>query len=246
VSKSSLRIEYEGPFGKKVGEPAGADGKREKRRWGPRRYLVKGLAWGGIFVFLLVCPFVILIRLSTLLYLGYGVGGWLALSAGALATFVLLVLYLAVLRWRLSGTPRVPKIVRRGLLLLVAAYVCYGLLYVSGANVKRDDLRSHYSALHPLLRVASSTFLLLDRDAVITDLLRTHQDYQAMGLTANEASLHFEQEDGYVHALDLRTVGRPEWRNTAVAFYFWTMGFRTLRHVGTADHLHVSLPLPEE
>ena len=68
-----------------------------------------------------------------------------------------LVLYLAVLRWRLAGSPRVPKIVRRGLLFLVVAYVGYGLLYVSGANVKRDELRSHYSTLHPLLRVASST-----------------------------------------------------------------------------------------
>jgi len=25
--------------------------------------------------------------------------------------------------------------------------------------------------------------------------------------------------------------------------YFHLMGFRTLRHVGTADHLHVELPL---
>jgi len=25
--------------------------------------------------------------------------------------------------------------------------------------------------------------------------------------------------------------------------YFWSMGFATLRHVGTGDHLHVELPL---
>ncbi len=112
--------------------------------------------------------------------------------------------------------------------------------------MKREELRTHYYSLHPLLRVASSTFLLLDRDAVITDLLRTHEDYLAMGLTVNEASLHFAQEDGYVHSLDLRTAGRPGWRNGAVRFYFWAMGFRTLRHVGTSDHLHISLPLPED
>ena len=245
MSESSLRIEFEAPLGNGAGESAASKGKRKKGK-GPIRYLVKGLFWVAILVLLLICPFVILIRLSTVLHLEYGFGGWAALSIGGLSTFVLLLLYLAVLRWRLSGTPRVPKMVVRGLLLLVAAYVCYGLLYVSGANVKREELRTHYSSLHPLLRVASSTFLLLDRDAVITDLLRTHEDYLAMGLTVNEASLHFAQEDGYVHALDLRTAGRPGWRNGVVEFYFWAMGFRTLRHVGTADHLHISLPLPED
>ena len=245
MSKSSLRIEYEAPLGDGAGKSAAPKGKRKKRK-GPFRYLVKGLFWVAIVVLLLICPFVILIRLSTFLYLGHGLAGWASLAVGALSTFVLLVLYMAILRWRLSGTPRVPKLVVRGLLLLVAAYLCYGLLYVSGANVKREELQTHYSSLHPLLRVASSTFLLLDRDAVITDLLRTHEDYQSMGLTVNEASLHFEQEDGYVHALDLRTVGRAEWRNGTVEFYFWAMGFRTLRHVGTADHLHISLPLPED
>jgi len=32
-------------------------------------------------------------------------------------------------------------------------------------------------------------------------------------------------------------------RNRLVQAYFWSMGFATLRHVGTADHLHVELPL---
>ncbi len=64
------------------------------------------------------------------------------------------------------------------------------------------------------------------------------------GLPANESSLHFRQDDGFVHALDLRTVNRPEWRNLAAELAFRAMGFRTLRHVGTADHLHVSLRSP--
>jgi len=42
--------------------------------------------------------------------------------------------------------------------------------------------------------------------------------------------------------LDLRTIGRSERRNRLTAAYFQLMGFRTLRHLGTADHLHVSLP----
>ena len=64
-----------------------------------------------------------------------------------------------------------------------------------------------------------------------------------MGLPVNESSLHFEQANGYVHALDLRTQGRAVWKNTASIWWFKLLGFRTLRHVGTADHLHVSLPV---
>jgi hypothetical protein len=49
------------------------------------------------------------------------------------------------------------------------------------------------------------------------------------------------QEDGYAYAVDIRTLGRPEWRTRLVSLYFRAMGFGTLRHVGTADHLHVYL-----
>jgi hypothetical protein len=35
-------------------------------------------------------------------------------------------------------------------------------------------------------------------------------------------------------------------RNGLVRLYFEALGFRTLRHVGTADHLHVALPLPAD
>ena len=41
--------------------------------------------------------------------------------------------------------------------------------------------------------------------------------------------------------MGLRTIRQGELRNALVADYFRLMGFNTLRHVGTADHLHVSL-----
>ena len=63
----------------------------------------------------------------------------------------------------------------------------------------------------------------------------------AQTLAVNETSLHYPQADGFVYAVDVRTLGRPEWRNQVVSLYFQVMGFRTLRHVGTADHLHVEL-----
>ena len=93
------------------------------------------------------------------------------------------------------------------------------------------------------MRLGASTYFIFDRDAVVTDLERTAEDYLAMGLPINETSLHFKLEDRYVHAMDLRTIGRSPRRNALTVAYFRIMGFRSLHHVGTADHLHVSLPL---
>ena len=137
------------------------------------------------------------------------------------------------------------RLLARGAAAVAVAYVAYSLLYVGGANVKSDEVRSEYASLHPLLRVAASTLILADPGAVITDAGRTLDFYRRMGLSPNESSLHFEQESGFVHALDLRTIGRPEWRNRAVELGFWALGFHSLRHKGTADHLHVSLRLPD-
>jgi hypothetical protein len=112
---------------------------------------------------------------------------------------------------------------------------------VSSANVKSPEVRATFTSLNPILRVGVSTLLLADHDAVLTDAARTLEDYSAWGLEVNEASLHLRQPDGFAYAVDLRTRGRPEWQNRLVQLYFQIMGFRTLRHVGTADHLHVSL-----
>jgi hypothetical protein len=89
--------------------------------------------------------------------------------------------------------------------------------------------------------LAVSTLILADRNAVITDLARTPDDYRRMGLPLNRRSLHYPQADGWVHAVDLRTTSGL--RSLLVEWYFRAMGFDTLRHTGTHDHLHVSLPL---
>ena len=123
----------------------------------------------------------------------------------------------------------------------MASYCLFALTYLSAVNAKTEEIRSTYTALHPVLRVAVSTLLLVDREGVLTDTGRTREDYVRWGLPVNEASLHLPQADGYVYAVDIRTVGRPEWRNRCVELYFRFMGFETLRHVGTADHLHVNL-----
>ena len=153
------------------------------------------------------------------------------------------MVYASLLWKKMTGKHRVPRVARRLLFAVVGGYSVYGLLYLSAANAKTPELREYYTSLHPLMRIGASTLLLFDREAVVTDLERTAEDYLKMGLPVNETSLHFKLEDRFVHALDLRTIGRTERRNQLTAGYFQLMGFRTLRHVGTADHLHVSLPL---
>src|SRR5437773_7025786 len=45
-----------------------------------------------------------------------------------------------------------------------------------------------FRSLHPLLRLALSTWILLDRDAVITDLARRPEDYAALGRSEEHTS----------------------------------------------------------
>ena len=98
--------------------------------------------------------------------------------------------------------------------------------------MKSEEVRAEYSGLRPLLRMAVSVFVLADADALITDADRTPDFYARAGLPAIESSLHFRQDDGFVHALDLRTINRPEWRNLAAQLAFRAMGFHTLRYGG--------------
>jgi len=204
-----------------------------------RRWLLRGL----FVVLALIFPFWLLVGGSVFLYRHYGVPTWPALLAGLLLTALVLLLYASWVAKRVSGKRRVPVNVTRVLFAVVGAYGLYTLVYLSSLNVKHDEIRREYRSLHPLLRVAASTFILVDSDMVITDMQRQAEDYERMGLPLYERSLHFVQDDGYAHAVDLRTIGRSEWRNLIMTGYFKAMGFRTLRHTGTADHLHVSLPM---
>lgn len=195
-------------------------------------------------LFFLVLPFMLLIRGSTLLYLEYQLNGWLALAGGVAVTIVLLMVYALTAGYYIKRSFRIGKFAARALVALVVVYCGYSLFYFSSMNVKTQEIRSYYRSLHPLLRVTLTTATLADSKLIITDTKRTPSDYAAMGLNPREESLHFIQDNGYVHAVDLRTIGRPEWLNLAMQYGLELLGFQTLRHSGTADHLHVSLPLP--
>lgn len=218
---------------------------------------------GFLAVAALILPFFVLLRSATWLYGTGRLDTWAALAVGAALTFLLLAAYVLVAaRWvrQRFGRPDAPgvsgaggaagrrrrgvtKRVVQGTAVLVLAYCAYGLVFLSGANAKSDAVQAEYRSLHPHLRLAVATLVLVDSDLLVTDAARDLDDYAAMGLPANEGSLHLRQADGYAHALDLRTAGRPGWVNGLVRAWFAGTGFRTLRHVGTADHLHVSLPV---
>jgi len=249
---SHLHIDYSGLGGSTPGggtsgsAPSGGTGRSRgdggAGRSVPAR-LLRGLATAATLALL---PFIILIRGGVFAYDAWGLGTWPSLSLAGIATALLLGAYAWILARRIGTGPRLGRLVARASAGVGIAYVAWALVFVAAGNVKSPDVRAEYVSVHPLLRIAASALILVDPGAVITDAGRTREDYRRMGLPQAEASLHFEQSTGWVHALDLRTTGRPEWRNRAVAFGFRAMGFRSLRHVGTADHLHLSLGLPSE
>jgi len=197
----------------------------------------------GAILFLITFPFYLLVRFSVYLTLTHGMGAWSSLSGGILATIGLLCFYLIILSFWVSNKKLLIKLGGLVARVMVLGYSLFSLFYLSGVNAKSEDIQSVYRSMHPILRVAVSTVTLADNDLVITDIERIEEDYARMGLPINPASLHYRQESGYVHAVDIRTNGRGTVRNALLRGSLELMGFRTIRHVGTADHLRVELKL---
>jgi len=217
-------------------------GHKAKRRSWKRWIILVALALGAI-LFLVAFPFFLLIRFSVYLTLTHGLGAWSSLSGGILATIGLLCFYLIILSFWISNKKLLIKLGGIAVSTMVLGFCLFSLFYLSGVNAKSEDVQSVYRSMHPILRVAVSTVTLADNDLVITDIERLVEDYARMGLPVNPTSLHYRQESGYVHAVDIRTIGRGTLRNSLLRGSLELMGFRTIRHVGTADHLHVELRL---
>ncbi len=210
-----------------------------------RRRASRGWIWIPFkLAVLVILPFVVLIGGGVWLYRVHALPTWLALSGSGVVAAAVLSFYGALLSKKLTGKARIRFVATKLALPVVLFYFGYALFFLSSVNAKSEEVREYYRTVHPLLRVALSTAILADRDIVVTDAKRTPADYERMGLPTLENSLHFVQQDGYVHAVDLRTIGRSGWRNALMVGYFRSMGFKTLRHVGTADHLHLSVAPP--
>lgn len=196
------------------------------------------------FVFILIFPFIFLIRFSVYLHVNEGLIPWACIIGGCIFTSVILFFYFTFMYGLFfTGKRERPRLFRRLLIAfgLVGLYCLHGLFYMSGDNMKTSGLKDEVRKVHPILRLSVSTLIHLDKELIITDADRQPEDYRKMGLKTKGHSLHYKQSNGYAHAMDLRTKGRSELRNFVTQSYFRLMGFNTIRHTGTADHLHVSI-----
>lgn len=196
-------------------------------------------------ILLIILPFVGLIRLAVYFHVNQNLLPSVCIVLAALLTIVLLFIYLTFLHaWVTNYASDTRYSIKRRFLIssfVVLLYVVHGIFYISGSNLKTPEIRQEVRKVHPILRLSVSTLMHFDKDLIITDATRQPEDYKKMGLPSIKQSLHYKQSTGYAHAFDIRTKNRPEWKNQLVRAYFFVMGFRTLRHDGTADHLHVSL-----
>lgn len=209
--------------------------KRKKIRY----YFVGSLF---LLVSLVFTPFFILIRMSVYLNLNQDWNAWMALGGGMGATILFLSLFFLFLFRKVKNRTLFYKVTLLSMTVLVGSFTIYGVGYLKSANAKTEAIREVYNTLHPILRIAVASTTLAEHNLVITDISRTKEDYIEMGLSPRESSYHYMQPTGYVHAVDLRTIGHSELRNVTLKWALTLMGLQTIRHVGTADHLHVALP----
>ena len=208
-----------------------------------KRKAIRAGLWALLIIALGVLPFFLLIKTSIYLNIEQGLNGWVSLLGGIGATVSILLLYVIMLFRKVENKKLLLRFSLGGVGILVGGFCLYGLLYLYSVNAKSDSVKEVYRSLHPILRVGVAATTLAEGSLVITDIKRSAEDYADMGLPLNQSSLHFPQEDGFVHAIDLRTKGHSEVRNFILSNSLKIMGFKTLRHVGTADHLHISLPV---
>src|SRR6185503_13312543 len=197
--------------------------QRKREKVVPRDWRLLGLELlRGLLrlVAIVALPFVVLVRGAVFFYEYGDVPSWLALLVAALLTIGLVTLYARWLLRKFKGRPPVILLAKWVALPLVVFYCAFSLLYLSRINAK-SDVREYYTTVHPLLRLALSTWILVDDKLVVTDMRRAREDYAKMGLPVNETSLHYRQTDGWVHAVDLRTGNRGWFRNRLTQVYFW-------------------------
>ena len=210
----------------------------------PGRLLRRSVSWVMGMGILVATLFAILVRGSVFSYDTWAFGASLSLVSAVLMTVPLLLLGAWVIIRGRGIVRRFQLMLIRGAIMITFIYIGYAVLYVASTNAVPDEIREEYQTIHPLLRLAASPVIVFDPSAFRHPDGSVLEDYRLMGLSANEANLHFVQANDLIHSLDLVTDNRSEWRNRAIELGFWALGFHSLRHRGVGDHLHVSLRLP--
>ena len=210
----------------------------------PGSLLRRSVSWVMGMGILVATLFAILVRGSVFSYDTWAFGASLSLVSAVLMTVPFLLLGAWVIIRGRGIVRKVRHTLIRGTISIAFIYIGYAVLYVASTNAVPDKIREEYQMIHPLLRLAASPVIVFDPSAFRHPDGSVLEDYRLMGLSANEANLHFVQKDDLIHSLDLVTDNRSEWRNRAIELGFWAFGFHSLRHRGLGDHLHVSLRLP--
>ncbi len=210
----------------------------------PGRLLRRSVSWVMGMGILVATLFAILVRGSVFSYDTWAFGASLSLVSAVLMTVPFLLLGAWVIIRGRGIVRKVRHTLIRGTISIAFIYIGYAVLYVASTNAVPDKIREEYQMIHPLLRLAASPVIVFDPSAFRHPDGSVLEDYRLMGLSANEANLHFAQANDLIHSLDLVTDSRSEWRNRAIELGFWALGFHSLRHRGVGDHLHVSLRLP--
>ena len=210
----------------------------------PGRLLRRSVSWVMGMGILVATLFAILVRGSVFSYDTWAFGASLSLVSAVLMTVPFLLLGAWVIIRGRGIVRKVRHTLIRGTISIAFIYMGYAVLYVASTNAVPDEIREEYQTIHPLLRLAASPVIVFDPSAFRHPDGSVLEDYRLMGLSANEANLHFAQANDLIHSLDLVTDSRSEWRNRAIELGFWALGFHSLRHRGVGDHLHVSLRLP--
>ncbi len=210
----------------------------------PGSLLRRSVSWVMGMGILVATLFAILVRGSVFSYDTWAFGASLSLVSAVLMTVPFLLLGAWVIIRGRGIVRKVRHTLIRGTISIAFIYIGYAVLYVASTNAVPDKIREEYYMIHPLLRLAASPVIVFDPSAFRRPDGSVLEDYRLMGLSANEANLHFAQANDLIHSLDLVTDSRSEWRNRAIELGFWALGFHSLRHRGVGDHLHVSLRLP--
>ena len=195
-------------------------------------------------IFIIVFPFALLIRGAVYAHTEYHTIPFLSIGSSVAITAFCIFLYVNIAygymfrKWSSRDLIKQKLVFSVVVVLIMAIHLVF---FISNNNLKNSNLKKGYVELHPILRLSTSMLSKIDQKLVITDTSRKKSDYSAMGLATNENSLHFPQKDKYAYAIDLRTRGRNSIQIFLIENYYKLMGFKVLRHVGTADHLHISL-----
>lgn len=195
-----------------------------------------------LLIMCVIIPIACTIRVPLYMWQG-GMGVWQALLVGMLACTVYWIVFSFFLMSRWLGVSEsfawASKL--RFLFWIIIAANLYFVAVVPLQNLKHGELKSEYQQVHPILRLGVRYLALIDKSLIVTDMSRAKGDYAKMKLKPLERSKHYPQVDGWVYAVDLRTKHKSPILNYCVQAYFQLMGFETLRHDGTYDHLHISL-----